>query len=423
MLLTFAVRALSAIINLLLAVVVSHALGAEGKGVQGLLLATITLILIISNIISGATLVYLAPRYQLSPLFILATVWSLFVSVLSYFIIVFLNLVPSDLIFHIAAISFIASLFSFTSSVFLGKEKIQLVNLLSFLQVSLILFIVFVAFNLFQFYSVYSYIIALYVSWGLTFLIGIYFLYPWFEKIEIKSFFDPLREMFKIGITNQLAHIFQLLSFRIAFYFIEKYHGMSDLGVYSNTVSVVESIWMISASISIVLYSRISNSTNRSESAELTARFARSGFLLSACAALVIIVLPPSFYIRLFGKEFYEISSIMPYIAPGVAFFTYALIVGHYFSGTGRYFVNAIASACGFVISLLFAIILIPQMGIAGAAMAATISYTITSLVVIIWFLRENNKGITELIPWAGDLLDLTNQLKTEIIKKNEKVI
>jgi len=74
---TFGTKIASALINLGIAVIISQFLGASGKGEQGIVITTVTLILIFSNIIGGASLVYLVPRYQIKILLVYSYLWSI----------------------------------------------------------------------------------------------------------------------------------------------------------------------------------------------------------------------------------------------------------------------------------------------------------------------------------------------------------
>lgn len=82
---TFSIKLLTAISGFLTAIVVSRYLGTSGKGEQSLILATISIVLIFSNIIGGATLVYFSIRIPKFHLILLSYLWSLFISFVSFF--------------------------------------------------------------------------------------------------------------------------------------------------------------------------------------------------------------------------------------------------------------------------------------------------------------------------------------------------
>ena len=58
----FGVRLLSAIMNLMIAIVVSQYLGATGKGEQSLVLTMIAIVTIFDNMVGGASIVYLTNK-------------------------------------------------------------------------------------------------------------------------------------------------------------------------------------------------------------------------------------------------------------------------------------------------------------------------------------------------------------------------
>ena len=60
---TFGTKILAAALNFAIAIIISQTLGDTGKGTQALLLTTISFILIFSDIICGASIIYLAPRH------------------------------------------------------------------------------------------------------------------------------------------------------------------------------------------------------------------------------------------------------------------------------------------------------------------------------------------------------------------------
>ena len=89
---TFSIKLVSAIFNLLIAVVVSRYLGTSGKGEQSLVLTTISFILIFENIAGGAVLVYLASRFKIRILISLSYLWSFVVGIVFYFILLQLDI-------------------------------------------------------------------------------------------------------------------------------------------------------------------------------------------------------------------------------------------------------------------------------------------------------------------------------------------
>jgi O-antigen/teichoic acid export membrane protein len=235
------------------------------------------------------------------------------------------------------------------------------------------------------------------VSYFSALSIGVFFLLS--ERSETKDYcLQDFQSTFKalifFGFQNQLAHIFQLLSFRLSYFLLAAHSGQKAVGIYSNGLSIVESIWMISSSISLYQYARISNSDNSDYAKKLTEQCTKSGLLLTLFALMMVLALPTNFFTWLFGPEFHEIKLLILIMAPGIWIFNYALIIGHYFSGIGKYFVNAIASFGGFLVTLILLLLFSDKLTIYYAGIIAVASYFVTSMIVIIFYWKEGGKFV-----------------------------
>lgn len=422
---TFGTRFVTALINFLVVVAVSQFLGAEGKGEQGIIITTIALVLLFSNIIGGASLVFLAARYQARQLLIPSYIWSIAVGMVWAVALYFSGLVPQEMAFHIALLSVINSWASVNTNVLVGKEEIGKSNLVNLIQ-SLTVIIVFTAVVLLAGErNIYAYIWALYASYCSMFVVSILFSLPYLKNnssLPQAPYKAIIRDLFFFGFMNQLAHIAQLLSFRLSYYLLEAYTGLKSVGVYSNGVSLMEAVWMISGSIALVQYAKIANSTDKKYSQQLTARLTRYGLWASLIVLIPLVFLPSGFWVFIFGPGFSEVNQVMWWLAPGVLVFNYALVTGHYFSGTGKYYVNAIASAAGLLVTIGLAIWLIPLYSFKGAAFTASISYFITSGIVLLWFIKESAIPLQKLIPLFSDVKEMIQMLRETMASlKNNK--
>ena len=415
----FGVRLLSAIMNLMIAIVVSQYLGATGKGEQSLVLTMIAIVTIFDNMVGGASIVYLTNKLRIRELFFTAYLWTFIVSVICYFVLLYVDLVPTKFILSVLILSAISSIVSIHSSILLGKENLKSFNLLSFLVPLLTLSALLVQFTLNWNQTAEAYVYALYVAYGVTFLISILLITKHVKKdsvFQLSNTWTTFKSLFFFGFQNQLAHVFQLLSFRISYFFLERDCGEAEVGIYSNAVSVIESIWMISTSISLWQYAKISNSTDVNYTKNITEQLTKYGLLTAFVALTVLLFIPSEFYSWLFGKEFHGLNELMFYLAPGIWVFNYALIIGHYFSGHGKYYVNAIASGIGLVVTCLAAYYFIPTLKIQGAAITASLSYFVTSLVVILYFRKEGANFVV--FPSIGELKSTLGQLKQHLTKR-----
>ncbi|MEN9969336.1 MAG: hypothetical protein RIR94_1533 [Bacteroidota bacterium] len=405
----FGVRVLSALLNLGLVILFSQLTGAVGKGEQSLLLTSVAIITIFDSLVGGAALVYLSSRYAWAQLIKASYAWILVVSTFAFLILEAFHVFETKYLLHIILLSAISSVSSVHASLLLGQQRLKVFNLVQIL-VPLLTFSTCVGQWLVN--QPLDYIDALYISYLVALLTSCIAIWRFFpqqeqEKVGRKMIWQRL---FKLGFYNQLAHVLQLLSFRASYYILEQFHGTSAVGVFSNASSITESIWLIATSISLWQYATISNAQDQQYTIQITEKLSRFGMLAAFFGVGFFLLLPPDFYRYVFGSDFGGLQMLMWALAPGVWIFTYALVVGHYFSGHGRYWVNALASGVGLAFSLLASFIFIPIYGAMGAALAAGISYTATSLVVLRYFLKD---GATfSLFPSKVEFIQLFNQMR-----------
>lgn len=386
----FGVRVGSALLNLILAILFSQILGPEGKGEQSLLLTTVAIVIILDGLVGGPSLVYLSSRLSWKRLIIAAYVWCVLVSGLTFLALVSVFHFSAQSALNIVILSALSSFTSVNASLLLGKEKLKAYNAIQLIVPILTLLVVLIQYYILQ--SIF-YEWALFTAYMGSLLLSILLLDLHWSKQEDTSKWSVIwQQLFQFGFMNQLAHVLQLLSFRLTFYLLDAQGAHAGVGLMSNASSITESIWLVASSISLWQYAVISNSSDVQYNQQITEKLARFGMLVSLLVLIVFLLLPTEFYSFVFGKSFGGIRLLMYTLAPGVWVFTYALIVGHYFSGIGKYSVNALASGVGLVVCYFSSLFLIPQYTEIGAGLAMSVSYISTSIVVAYFFFKAGGK-------------------------------
>ena len=165
-------------------------------------------------------------------------------------------------------------------------------------------------------------------------------------------------------------------------------------------------------SIGLVEFSALSNTENKQRASQLTLRFMKLSILLTFSALLVICLLPTSFFEWVFSGEFSNIRTVILLMAPGIVFFSAHTILANYFSGTGRPKYNLYASLIGLSVTLIAAFVLIPWLGIRGAAITTSLTYS--ALFVYQWFVFHKQTGsrLGQLVPNRQDWEWLSTAIK-----------
>jgi O-antigen/teichoic acid export membrane protein len=412
---TFSSRLFITCINFIVILLTARYLGAEGRGVISLIILGITINLLVSNIFGGSAISYLAVRVQVYKLVAPAYTWAVISSFLITSILITIKLIPAVYAPHLFFLSVLQSFYNVHLNLLIGKGHIKEHNLVNSLQVAvLVLLLCFLLFVLQQ-RTVYSYLIALYCSLGFSFFLSLFFLRDEVKMFPIRDGLDQWKRILSNGYIIQIANIAQLLNYRLSYYLLDHFTnadegGKKIVGVYSTAVAIAEAVWLIGRSMGLVQYTKIVKGEDDNNAINLSLRFGKISFLLTIVILLPVIILPSGFYKMLFGNDFGNIQEILLYLSPGILSFGMALMYSNYFAGLGLNTVNLKGSLTGLAISISAGIFLVPEFGMRGAAITASLSYIATSLYLWISFTKRTKLRWTEIVPAKNDLIFLRKE-------------
>ena len=377
-----------AVMAITLAVVVMNAqvLGGSGQGLASLIQFGILLLVSVSSYIGGGAVVYLIPRTGARPLLAPVYLSSALVALLFYPLLRWLDLIDAYLIVHVCILGWLQSVFTFHLQVLVGHERIQRYNLAVTAQSASLALALVIVYFVFNEATIVAYLIALYVSFGLTLLVSALAVKKVWETKQNLGFSEAWKALWRYGKYGQTGNVFQLLTYRSPMYFLEKLmaHGLAAAGIFSIAFYAAEAVWSVGKSLSLVQHARIANSTDTASNKALTLGM----LVLSTSASVVLVtaalIVPENLYLAVFGDDMKGLSLALLGLAPGIIANGASVIVAHHFSGTGQHRINTYGSAAGFGALLVFIYPLIEHYGIHGAALAASIGYSF-QFCVLFW--------------------------------------
>lgn len=398
---TFFTKIISAVSNLLVAVLISKILGAEAKGDTSILLTNVSIVLLFTNIFGGGTIAFLLSKYQYKNIMQCFFVATSLISVIAFLVFYFFS---ESFLFalHCSILSFIVAQFSFFQNVFTRLNKVKQLNVLVVTQSVLLLFVVFIGLVIAS-KGAEMYTLGLYVSYIVSLICCFVFFNKHKHELEIQSKKIKFIELLKLGVQNQLSHIFYLFLMRFSYYLLLWHSGKFSVGVFSNAIIIAEGIWLVASSLATVQYAKIINST-KEEAVKITLAFCKIGFGVSVFFIICIALLPNHFFTYLFGNDFIQVKSIVLFLAPGIVVYNFATIIGHYFSGMGQFKINTISNFCGVLITLISLLFYYNNFTLQNAVIFHNVAYFSISGVLIYFFIKQNNIKISSMFYNSNDL-------------------
>jgi O-antigen/teichoic acid export membrane protein len=212
---------------------------------------------------------------------------------------------------------------------------------------------------------------------------------------------------FRYGAINAGADLVQSLAYRADIWLVLYFLGKDALGQHAVAVGLAQTLWVLPQAAAAVVFPNVSRGLTRLDE---VARLARLSLLVVGCGAVVAALAAPWFFPVMFGREFGSSATVFIWLMPGIVIFVASKVYAGYLGGEGLVHANLLASLAGCCIGLVVAAILIPLWGLAGAGFAASISYIVTTAVMLATVARRSGLPVRELfIVQRGDLKQLVN--------------
>ncbi len=215
------------------------------------------------------------------------------------------------------------------------------------------------------------------------------------------AFIDQL----KFASKASAGVLLQALNFQINLFLVSWILGATMLGVYSVAVGLGQLMWFISRPLAFSSYGRIASLPKR-ESARLTLLCLRHSIIAVGIASVLLFFIGPRLIVLLYGARFSGSALALRCILPGiVAYCGMPFVSQFYVSQMGRPMTATYISGVSTITCAAISLALIHPLGIAGCAIATSVSYSAAFGIMLFLFYKETNIAPTQI--FAVSLRDL----------------
>jgi O-antigen/teichoic acid export membrane protein len=240
--------------------------------------------------------------------------------------------------------------------------------------------------------------------------------------ITIRRYFSSavgpsvLPEIAKYSSSSYVADFVQFANYRLDVFIIAYILAASDVGLYATAVSLAQLIWLPVIALQGVLFPRLTAITDSGRQVAEAAQTMRLTLALAIIMSSGLAFLAPWFVSVMFGPKFGPVVEAVWLLLPGVTIFCLARILCSYLAAIGKPHLNLLISILGTLVTVAGDVILIPKLGINGAALVSTVSYTLSGMVALYFFRRETGLPVRQTLAVnAADLRMLTSLWRTKL--------
>lgn len=428
---TFVVKAISLVIGVATGIIVARVLGPAGKGSYALIASFPGIVFCFVHLgIAEANVYYLkksevrvgADIIRANTIAFTVIISSIIVLALlcmkSAILSIFLKDIPTAYFYIILLLMPFFVFETFGSSLLVAFERFKLINSINlFIRVfdTVAVIIVLYAFRL----GLLGVILVLVSTFVLK--CAAFFFYGFWEKAKITK--PDVRTMInsvRFGLKSHAQSLTGVLHYKIDLYILAALLSSTEVGYYSVAVALVSLIFFVPDSIGYVMFPKIA-ALESDDAHGFTARICRNTLFITALPAIGILAFGKVIIKMLYGAAYLPACDALYLLIPGTMAMCIYKILTRNFTSRNRQQITVATGLIGLVLNVGLNLILIPRMGIAGAALATTSSYTTTSFLLLFFFLKESGYGFRDSLfikhSDFAQLLDLLSRMLPQKVK------
>ena len=217
----------------------------------------------------------------------------------------------------------------------------------------------------------------------------------------------PIRSMVLYSLPLFLGNLVQFLNYRIDIFFLQSFAGLSAVGTYTVAVWFAQIVWLVPNAIGSLILRAAAEAPDRRGAVEQVAMVNRGCFALSAVMGIGLLVVGWVLIPPLFGSDFRQSLPALLLLMPGTVLFCPTILLSAYLNGIQRQAVTTWVACGALVITLVLNVLLVPRLGIAGAALTSSCSYAVSTIATVYVVLR-GHPGLTLRDLFLPDRVDIS---------------
>ncbi len=226
----------------------------------------------------------------------------------------------------------------------------------------------------------------------------------------------PFREYFNFTIKVGALSFITLINYRVDVYLVAIFASPATLGMYTLAVAAAESLQTVTQVATIVTAPHI-GSLERTAALKLTSRCVRNNTALAAILCVFVGIAAPLLVHVLYGAKFLAIVPALRVLLLGVVALAGASALSSYFTlKMGKPEVSVVMASISAAICFTVTMLLLPRIGVLGAAIGTASSYIFGQLLSVWYFCRDTGETFSSvLLLKRGDVLFFREVVSGEV--------
>lgn len=221
-------------------------------------------------------------------------------------------------------------------------------------------------------------------------------------KFKFQINFRLFKDELKYGIPLYLSALFLYLNYRVDQLMIKSYLNNTELGIYALSVTLAELAKMVPDSVVSAFTGKLYN-CEENEKKNIVVKTIKLSFYMTVLISIIGICCKPLVTI-LYGADYFRAGMSMIILLIGIPFLTIGKVSSVYFYTNGKTKIHMNIALAVLLLNLGLNFVLIPKMGINGAAITSTLSYVFYGIVYLFFLNRYGINAKDIIIIYKKDI-------------------
>jgi O-antigen/teichoic acid export membrane protein len=232
-------------------------------------------------------------------------------------------------------------------------------------------------------------------------------IYVWYVSRRLAGFGHPdprlmAREL-RFGLKTHAGRVMLLGNWRLDQWLLGAISGARELGLYSVAVAWTEALSYLPTAVKFVQRPYLVRAAPRDAVRQAAIAF-RLAMLVTVVLMLGVILAAPILCVTFFGEQFSGSIVQLRVLVIGALGMLALTILGNALVAQRKPVLSSVALGAGFVCSLVLDILLIPPYAGTGAAVASAIAYTTAGAIMSLFFIRALGAEVRDLVPRGSEV-------------------
>lgn len=206
-----------------------------------------------------------------------------------------------------------------------------------------------------------------------------------------------------MGLRGQAGNIVQFLNLRLDLLLVPALLSLAPAGVYLVAVRISEVITQLASSAATFLFAHVAAQPDR-RATVVTERTVRLTLLVVLAGGIPLALLAEPILRVFFGPEFAGGAGAVRITLLAMLPLSVVRILAGDLKGRARPGIVSIAAVLALAVTVGLDLLLIPLLGIEGAALASLCSYTVSAAALVIAYRRVTGASIAGFVPGRSDV-------------------